>query len=711
MKIRSRVTLAIVTAQIVIVAVVGWVVIDGLVRTATDQSARQEKLIWSVLHEAAVLALSTQAYANLQGTLVHWQRLADLSTVVVADRHARIVAATEPGFLGLSIDQVARNDSNVDSKMEGIPITIAGAVQGYLTVRFLHPGLASAYVDGRQLALKIAGISIPFIFVSSVLINRFVTRRLSLLGQALLSSEPSYSLSLAAPFGGRDEINELAESVETMRIRLRNETLEVGQREVYFRSVLDGLPTMVAIISGDGGFEQFNTAWLRFSGRNRDDEIENQNSDVHQEDLERLKSARNFAQARTSTYTLEYRRRSENGEYRWLLEQGAPARVAGCLRDRFVVSCIDISEQKDVELTLRRSEERFQKAFNVSPDWIAITTLAEGRIVEVNRGFERLTGYSAAEVVGKTMAQTGLWRSPEQRARLIQKLAEHHELSDAPVQFVTKSGLVRDFIGSAQVMEIEGETCLLSIARDVTLMKEHEAQLLNYQFRLRLLTRQLTDAQEEERRRIAAHIHDEIAQSLALLKITTSRMVGLSDVDVMQRTCAESIVVLDDLIEKTRDLSLQLSPPVLDQLGIVAAITWFANRMNAQELIDVRVMTDNYDAPPNDRFDRVIFRIVRELITNVAKHAGCASCELELSSSDQFVRLCVRDHGCGFNPENVQVESLGLFGIFEAIEANGGTCDIDSEVGRGTTVNVALSYGPVEAEQGWIFDKGQSGAH
>ncbi|MGQ9655871.1 MAG: PAS domain S-box protein, partial [Thermodesulfobacteriota bacterium] len=137
----------------------------------------------------------------------------------------------------------------------------------------------------------------------------------------------------------------------------------------------------------------------------------------------------------------------------------------------------DITPRKEAEEALRLSEEKFSKAFQGSPDWIVISTVAEGRYLEVNPAFSILSGYTKAEVIGKTALELGIWVDPSERMQMVRALQLHGSVLDLEVRFRMKSGEIRTMLWSAEPIHYGGEECLIAVARDITERKKKEEEL------------------------------------------------------------------------------------------------------------------------------------------------------------------------------------------------------------------------------------------
>ncbi|HKF58518.1 MAG TPA: ABC transporter substrate binding protein, partial [Blastocatellia bacterium] len=159
------------------------------------------------------------------------------------------------------------------------------------------------------------------------------------------------------------------------------------------------------------------------------------------------------------------------------------------------------ARRRKTEAELRRSEEKFSKSFRQSPLAISITSTNEGRYIDVNDAFERQTGWMRNEVIGRS-SPDGLWADPDQRFLFIKQLLAEGNVRDVEVKFRRKDGQIRTALGSAELIEVNGEPCALAVMADVTERKAAEEALT-------ILTGRLIEAQEDERKRIAREVHDD----------------------------------------------------------------------------------------------------------------------------------------------------------------------------------------------------------
>lgn len=203
--------------------------------------------------------------------------------------------------------------------------------------------------------------------------------------------------------------------------------------------------------------------------------------------------------------------------------------------------------------------------------------------------------------------------------------------------------------------------------------------------RLSQLSLRLLSVQNEERKRIAHELHDNLGQSLAAVKLQLSAMRNRIDEEHSQEIAA----IVDQAIEQTRTLAHSLRPPLLDDLGLAASVRRLAQMM--EEGTNLTVTTDLGDESRlNSDMESLLFYVVREALSNVERHARAHQVNVSLSMSEGSVLVSVDDDGIGFSAE--KQFGLGLRGIEERVELAGGSMKITSSPGQGTTLIVEVPY-------------------
>lgn len=353
-----------------------------------------------------------------------------------------------------------------------------------------------------------------------------------------------------------------------------------------------------------------------------------------------------------------------------------------------------IAERKRAEMALRESEERYRELFENARDAIYVHDL-DGNYIRVNRAGETLSGYKREEIVGHNFVE---FVAADQigfgRKNFYAKLAEQGETS-FEVDVLAKDGRrVPVEVRSRAIYENGVMVGVQGIARDIT-----ERKLA--QDALQMFSRQLIEAQEEERRRISRELHDQIGQILTAIKMnlhTVQQARGTSEISSYVK---DNIEAVDEALRLVRDLSVDLRPPVLDDFGLVTSLCWYVDRYSKRTGLEVDVVIDLLD--PNQRFSREVetacFRIAQEALTNIARHAQASQVRLELVRIGHVLLLSIKDDGVGFDLESLRkraprAATLGLISMQERAHAAGGTIEINSASSKGTEIRFSLNLEP-----------------
>jgi PAS domain S-box-containing protein len=356
----------------------------------------------------------------------------------------------------------------------------------------------------------------------------------------------------------------------------------------------------------------------------------------------------------------------------------------------------DVTERQRAADALSQSEERFSKAFGLSPDAITVTSLETGDIVDVNGSFTELSGWTRQEAVGRSVLDLGIWPDPEERDEWADRLHRERRVRNAEMQLTDRSGSRHTTLASAEVIDLDGRPHLLTYVRDISAQREAERALGRSREELRRLATQLRDVREEERSTIAREIHDELGQRLTGMKMDLSWLLGhlpkrWQRVRERGRALTE---LLDVTIESVRDISTRLRPSVLDDLGLAAAIEWQATDFTHRTAVRVDVSAVEELSLDRER-STALFRILQESLTNVARHAAASQVSVALRSTGMEVVLEIVDDGRGLREREAGSQrGLGLLGMRERAAAFGGEVEFERPDHGGTRVRARLPVVP-----------------
>lgn len=359
-------------------------------------------------------------------------------------------------------------------------------------------------------------------------------------------------------------------------------------------------------------------------------------------------------------------------------------------------------ERARAERRLQESEERYRRIVDQATDYAIFSTDARRRIETWPPGAAKVFGWSAEEAVGQLVDITYL---PEDRAAEVpvQEFARARETGHAPnVRWhVRKDGSLVFIEGDTYARRTENGAFqgVFKIGQDITdrlaaedarreeeavRREELEVQVQAATSELRTLSRRLLAVQEEERRKLALELHDEVGQVLTGLTFQLAAARGMTGLQALN----EAQTTVHALTELVRQMALDLRPQVLDRYGLLAALEWHIARFQAKTGITVNLRQQGLDRRFAPEVEIAAFRVVQEALTNVARHSGADFATVQLYG-DGALTLVIRDAGRGFDPAR-RTDSSGLGGMRERVELLGGALVIEATPGGGTVVIAEL---------------------
>lgn len=330
-----------------------------------------------------------------------------------------------------------------------------------------------------------------------------------------------------------DELEELVKQFNHMSRELAQSYAALKEREERLALVVQATNDGVWDWNLQTNETYFSPRWKTMLGY-EDQEIPNRFEEwrrlTYPDDLERaLAELQGYLQGQKPVYELEHRLRHKDGSYRWVLARGVALYDSSGKAYRMVGSHTDVTERKHAEEAIRQSEKRFAQVFAASPIPITITTLGDGRYIEVNDAWLRLFGYTREQVLGRTSLELNIWVEPAQRLKMIQQLQVKGALRDFEHLARTSSGEVRDVLVSAEVIELYDGHYNLSIVFDISERKQ---------------------AQQALERRVAERTHElatlnaiaeVISQSLDLKEIMNAAVLKAMEATKMEISTAYSV--------------------------------------------------------------------------------------------------------------------------------------------------------------------------
>ncbi len=361
-------------------------------------------------------------------------------------------------------------------------------------------------------------------------------------------------------------------------------------------------------------------------------------------------------------------------------------------QDCLLGTAIDISDRKKAERLVLKERDLSDKIINNLPGVFYLYD-KQGHFMRWNRNFEVLTGYSPDEI--RSMHPVDFYDDDE-KERIRQRIDAvfNRKVPGIEVQVRAKSGKHIPIYINSMAIDYEGRQCLMGMGIDVTERKKTEEELQESYRAVRTLTGYLQNIREQERAHMAREIHDELGQQLTVLKMDVSwlnKKIKNDEDPGVKEKIQDLLTMLDGTVKTVRRISSELRPSLLDDLGLVAAMEWQIGEFQKRSGIRATFNEPIGDFVLNDTARTSLFRIFQESLTNVARHAGATQVVVGLENTNGKVVLQISDDGKGFERDKITgKKTLGLLGMQERTLMMGGTYDIISVPGKGTTVRVAI---------------------
>jgi PAS domain S-box-containing protein len=379
--------------------------------------------------------------------------------------------------------------------------------------------------------------------------------------------------------------------------------------------------------------------------------------------------------------------RHKDGHYIWL--EGT---FTNLLQDEsveaIVYNCQDISPRIEAEQKILLANKQSESIINSLPGIFYLYD-RNGKFLRWNKNFERISGYTSEEI--SVMTPIDFFDDSE-KMLLKDKINAVFSKGQADVQanFFTKDRRKIPYYFNGCSANFNGIDYLIGMGIDITDRVKVEAAMRERTEEIQKLTGYLENVREEERKRIAREIHDELGQQLTGLKMDAAwinkKIAGSADPNILERI-ATMISLIDETVKTVRRISSELRPGILDDLGLVPAIEWQCQEFEKRTGIRSKCHAGLTDLNIDKNLATNVFRVYQEALTNIARHARATLVETNLRQEDGFINLTIKDNGVGFDTEEIKSQkSLGLVGMRERAMLFHGELTIQSEKGQGTKI-------------------------
>lgn len=517
------------------------------------------------------------------------------------------------------------------------------------------------------------------------------------------------------------ELQETRRQLEVLaasEVERRETASALQESEDKFYKVFRSSPDMIIITNiEEAKWIEVNDSYLKVTGYTRDElighTVQEVNMWVYPEEFERMTE---LLQTQGLIRNEEFSFRVKSGEIRQWLCSAELINIEG--ETRMIAVATDITERKLMEQALRESEEKFFKAFNSSPVSMIITTLKDGRFIEVNESHTRLSGFTRGEVIGQTTAKLKIWADLEDRKRLVQIIKQKGRFSNEEVKISTKSGKVKTVLMSAELISIGDEECMISSAIDVTELRQTIEKARESEY-LREIDKLRTE--------LLANISHELRTPLSSIKGFATMLLDYETqltsqekheyLETIDKNTDRLVELIDQLLEMSR-LGLGILP-IYKTITDISDLCW-------EVIEEVRIRAPHHQftitlpsgLPLINVDERRIRQVLDNILSNSIKYSDKGT-EINLTVRQDNTELLfsITDQGTGipkdeltrvfqrmFHIQNekktgVPGAGLGLSICKGLVEAHGGRIWIESEKGKGTKCFFTLPLDSVEGDE------------
>ena len=348
-------------------------------------------------------------------------------------------------------------------------------------------------------------------------------------------------------------------------------------------------------------------------------------------------------------------------------------------------------ELDEANQRVRQTRDLFQSLFNANPIPTALTRLGDHVVLDANTEFLDYFGFAREQVIGRSLTDfdLGLELETASEDRFISLLRSEGRIGGIEMELRHPSGEKRHVLNSIQYLNVDDNEALISTFIDIT-------DRVHAERKIRSLASDLTAAEQKERNRISQILHDDLQQRIFAVKVhltTLEEAIRRNDLHSVELDFGQLQNMLADAIIITRNLSIDLSPAILQGDSLVDALNWLGAQMQEQHGLQVEVEPNGISTRYEDTLRILLFQAVREALFNVVKHAGILHATVRFEKSDNRVRLTIGDDGKGFDTSAATLDqngSGGLMNFRHRLSLMGCSLHIHSEPGAGTRVMIDI---------------------
>ncbi|WP_298779718.1 PAS domain-containing protein [uncultured Polaribacter sp.] len=357
----------------------------------------------------------------------------------------------------------------------------------------------------------------------------------------------------------------------------------------------------------------------------------------------------------------------------------------------------DLTEQKKIRSKIEKVEEMYRLITDNSNDLICLQEV-DSTFKYISPSIKTILGYKQDDFIGKKVFNIV---HPDDissfKDKMYAKEFDSKKLKKYTLRVRHKNGsyVWLEFL-SSPVYKDNKINFYVTSSRDITQWKLAQKEIQEYQSSLQKMTTEMTLIEEKQKKEIASNIHDHLSQSLVISKMKINELKKKPELDTINKDLLFVEKHISEVLEKSRRITYELSPPVLYQLGIIDALNWLLEDVEATHKIKCRVNTNVSVIKLSDITSILVYRSIQELVKNILKYANATLIKLDITKNKLGVNIVLTDDGVGFNTTKLKNykghsgSGFGLFAVKERVRNIQGKFTIKSKINIGTSVNIFI---------------------
>lgn len=491
----------------------------------------------------------------------------------------------------------------------------------------------------------------------------------------------------------RDENGKALRIVGAMQdiTSLRTSQLLLQKSEEHYRKIVETAHEGIWQIDENGFTTFVNPALTEMLGYTKEDMHGKLILDfVFEEDVQAAKDKMKL-HLKGEKLQFEFKLKQKNGKAIWILAKGSPVFEEGLYKGS-IGMISDISAIKEFTKKIQESELNYKLLFKENPMPIWVFSLEDYSFLAVNNAALKHYGYTREEFLKLKVTQI----RPESEVEKFIKFNRNENLSIRNAglwKHLKKNGEIIDVEIVTQRIVYDGIDAHMVLINDVTSKLKAEKELLKSYEEIRKLAIHLQTVRDDERKRIARDIHDELGQKLTAVKMNLAWLDKQNDIEALpvKQKLKETLMFTDESNHSIRKILNELRSEFLSRFGTGEALKWQAEQFEKQTGIKVQLTIDEDIDELDSTISSCLYRVLQESLTNIIKHAEAKHVEVLLKKQKDTLLFTIKDDGSGFSKHTVNSDiSFGLLGIKERVAGINGSFELQTEPGKGTGLYIQI---------------------